>query len=172
MEFNWRKVVGAVAPALGTALGGPLGFMAGGLVAEALGVENPEDEEAMAQAMKCATPEQLAALKQADANFKVRMKELDVDLERLASEDRASARARQATTGDKTPAYLAMLVTGGFFGLLGWMMYQAPPDGSAVLLNIMLGALGAAWTSVIAYYFGSSAGSAQKTAMLSQAKGA
>ena len=46
------------------------------------------------------------------------------------------------------------------------MMYQAPPEGSRDVLNIMLGSLGTGWVTMLAYYFGSSAGSARKDAML------
>lgn len=43
------------------------------------------------------------------------------------------------------------------------------PVASRDVLNIMLGSLGTAWISIIAYYFGSSNGSSRKTELLAKA---
>jgi membrane-bound ClpP family serine protease len=117
-----------------------------------------------------ATPEQLAAVKKIDADFKVQMKELDIDLERIASQDRDSARNMQIHTNDWIPRVLALLITVGFFGILIWMLTKGmPPTGTEALL-MMLGALGTAWTGVVNFYYGSSAGSKAKTDVLSEFK--
>ena len=77
------KIVGAVAPSIATAIGGPLGGMAMKVVAEVLGLPGDSSEKDVAKAMASATPDQLLALKQADQDFAVRMRELDIDLEKL-----------------------------------------------------------------------------------------
>jgi len=93
MKFGFVKnIIGAVAPTIGTALGGPMGNMAANMVAEALGCEpTPKKIE---QAVQAATPEQLAELKKIDAEFEVQMKELEVDLYALQTKDIQDARAR------------------------------------------------------------------------------
>lgn len=76
-------------------------------------------------------------------------------------DDRKSAREMQSATRSRMPAILAILVTIGFFGILyALMMGIAKPSNE---LMIMLGSLGTAWSGIIAYYFGSSAGSQAKT---------
>lgn len=167
--MNWKKIVGGVAPALATALGGPLAGVAAAAVSDALlGKPNGSDGE-IAAALTAGGPDALLKLKQADQAFASRMKELDIDLEKLHQADRSSAREREAKAGDSiTPRSLAFLVTAGFFGVLGWLLaYGKPIDGGDALL-VMLGSLGTAWASVIAYYFGSSAGSKEKSEMLAR----
>jgi hypothetical protein len=112
--IDWKKIVGSVAPVLATALGGPLAGVATKAVAAAV-LGKPEAKESdIAAALAGATPEQLAALKKADQDFAVRMRELDIDLDRLASEDRDSARRREVDARDSwTPRLLALLVTAG-----------------------------------------------------------
>lgn len=81
-----------------------------------------------------------------------------IALDQLTAEtaDRASARNREITLKDHTPALLAITVTLGFFGLLGTMAFYPLQSGNAQVLNIMIGALGSAWMSVLGYYFGAS----------------
>lgn len=159
-------IIRTVAPSIATAIGGPLAGMAVRELSNAvLGKPDATQDEIVA-AVQGATPEQLAALKKIDADFQIRMKELGIDLERIAASDRASARDMQAKVNDWLPRSLAVLVTFGFFGVLSWMMlYGMPSSGSEALL-LMLGALQSAWTAIIAFYYGSSAGSAAKTDML------
>jgi len=60
---------------------------------------------------------------------------------------------------------LAVLILIGFFGAIAFMLvFPLPAPGHDALL-IMIGALAAAFGMVISYYFGSSSGSATKTAL-------
>jgi hypothetical protein len=172
MAFDWRALVKSVAPSIGTALGGPLGGVAGLALAKVLGVPDASagDDTALAAAVQGATPDQLLALKKADQDFQIQMTELGFkDQEAIAAinaGDRASARDREVATKDWTPKALAISITIGFFGLLYYLLRHEPPQGSRDILNIMLGSLGAAWMGVVTYYFGSSAGSDRKTEIL------
>jgi hypothetical protein len=159
-----KEILGAVAPTLGTALGGPLGGAAARAIsAKLLGKENATAEEISA-AVELATPAQLAELKKVEADFKVEMQKLEVDLVRIAAEDRDSARQRQAAMGDHTPTILAILTMVSFFGYIGAVTFLPSARGADVgLVNVAIGWLGGTASTVIAYYFGSSAGSKKKT---------
>jgi hypothetical protein len=161
-------LLGQVAPTLATAMGGPLAGLAVKTLSNVLLGNEEGDEAAVAKAMQNATPDQLADIKKIDADFKVRMQELEIDLERISAGDRDSARKREMTVGDHTPKILAGAITLGFFGILFWMfVYGVPKNGNEALL-LMLGALQTAFTGVIAYYFGSSAGSKAKNELLAK----
>jgi len=164
MDFwsDAKQALGAVAPILGSAVGGPLGGTAAGLVAQALGLEPQTPAPQLATAVAAATPDQLVALKKADEDFQTALKTLDLNAEKIAADDRASARTREAATHDWVPGVLMLLLTGGFFGLLGYLAAHDVPAGNRDLLNVMLGSLGAAWTGGVTYYYGSSAGAAVK----------
>ena len=156
-------LLASVAPTIATALGGPLAGLATKTLSDALFGHQEGNEEDIAAALSSASPDQLAKIKQIDADFKARMKELDIDLERISAGDRDSARNMAIQTKDATPKVLAFFICAGFFGILAWMMVIGmPPSGTEALL-MMLGALGTSFTGVIAYYFGSSAGSKAKT---------
>lgn len=169
MDVDWKKVVAAVAPGLATALGGPLAGVAVSALSEQL-LGRPDGSEAeVATALRVGGSDALLKLKDAEQAFQTRMRELDIDLERLHQADRANARDREAKTGDVwTPRLLAFFVTAGFFGVLSFLLLVGKPADGGDALMVMLGALGGAWASVVAYFFGSSAGSAAKTDILAK----
>ena len=158
-----KKIVGIVAPFLGTMIGGPFGAAATKLIAEVL-LDDPNASQAdIEQAIASASPDQLVKLKQVDANYKTKMAELGIDEVKIAALDRESARKREALTQDRVPAILAIMLTLGFFGILITMMFYPIPTQTQNVIDVMLGALGTAWISCITYYFGSSYGSLVKT---------
>ena len=67
---------------------------------------------------------------------------------------------------DRTPAIPRVQHHRGFFGVLCGMMFVEIPISAKDVLYVMVGSLGTAWTGVIAYYFGSSAGSGAKHALI------
>lgn len=164
------KIVGAVAPTIATAIGGPLGGMAMKVVADVLGLPADSSEKDVSKAMAAATPDQLLALKQADQDFAVRMRELDIDLEKIAASDRDSARRREAQVRDWMPRVLAFVVVAGFMAtvflvLLGYVDGMKDPL-MATTTGTIIGFVSAKCEQVVAYYFGSSSSSQQKTQML------
>ena len=163
---QFGPLLSSVAPTLATALGGPLAGLAVKSLSKALLGAEDFSEEAVIDAMATASPEQLAAVKKIDADFKVQMKSLDIDLERIAVDDRKSARTMQTETKDWIPRALAISVTLGYFGIIAYVLVSGlPMNGSEVLL-MLLGTLSAGWTGVMAFYFGSSSGSQKKDAMI------
>ncbi|WP_296988219.1 hypothetical protein [Thalassospira sp. UBA1131] len=167
MDFDWKSIVKTVAPVLGTAIGGPLGGLATRTIAGALLGDEDATEDQIAAAVQSASPDQLLALKKAEQDFKVQMRKLDIDIERIHQQDRDSARNREVKTGDTwTPRLLAIAITVGFFGILSFMVTHALPETGRDALLVMLGSLGTAFAGVIAYYFGSSSGSKSKDAAM------
>lgn len=162
-------LVRTVAPSIASAVGGPLAGMATKAISEALLGKPDGTEQELLQAVDRATPEQLLALKKAEQDFAVQMRELDIDLERIAVADRDSARSREVKTKDWTPKALAGLITVGYFGALFYMLRNGlPQHGGSEAMLVMLGTLGTAWGGVVAYYFGSSAGSRAKDEIMRQ----
>ena len=149
---NVKNIIGAVAPTIGTALGGPMGSMAANMVAEALGCE-PEPKK-IEQAVQAATPEQLAELKKIDKDFEIRMKELDVDLYALETQDIQDARGKFSK--DWTSRIMGISVVGGFMGYIFLVTLQPPEQNSEALINLVLGYLGGLASAVISFYFGAS----------------
>ena len=169
MSFDWKSIVKTVAPMLGTALGGPFGGIAGAAIAKALGTPDAKPETLQA-AIQNATPEQLAAVQKIEDDFKAQMAQMgfaDTEaLEKIAADDRASARDREEKVKDHTPAVGFYLITLGFFGFLGVMVFHLIPQINAAVLNVMVGSLGAAWVQCVAYYYGASKTDATTAQML------
>lgn len=164
---DWKAALQAVAPAIATALGGPLAGLAATVVGRTLlGREQEatttmqEAQEAVARAV--ATPEGLARLKEAEAKLLELSSQLTIRLEEVSAGDRASARA-MAQEDRWTPRMLAAGVFLGWLGLNSAVFAFGMPTGAGELLSRALGGLDALMAAVFAFYFGSSAGSKAKT---------
>jgi len=167
---TFGPLIGSVAPTIATALGGPIAGMAVKAISGALFGHDGASAEDIQTALANPTADQLAALKKVEHDFKVQMKSLDIDLERIAAGDRDSARSMQKEIKDWIPRALAVSVTFGFFAILIYMLvYGLPTTGNEALL-LLLGALQTAWCGIIAFYFGSSSGSQKKDMMIYHSK--
>lgn len=163
MDFGkMGGLLAQVAPTIASALGGPLAGLAVKTLSTALLGTDEGNEQEVAAALSSATPEQLAKLKEIDANFAITMKKLDIDLAQIDATDRNSARQREVQLRDKTPMILAGVVCIGFFSVLGGLMFYGLPQKGQDALLILLGALSSSFTAVIGYYYGSSSGSRAK----------
>jgi len=153
MKFDAIKnLVGAVAPTLGTALGGPLGGAAASAIASGLGCDT--DARSLEKALSQATPEQLVQIKKAELDFEARMKELDVDLYALQTADTADARKHFAK--DWTARFLAITLCLLFAGYIVLVTVLPPDQNSDAIINLILGSITGSFSTVIAFYFGSS----------------
>jgi hypothetical protein len=163
--FDWKSLVSSVAPLLGTAIGGPFGLMAGKVLQETLGVDS---EEAAIEQLRT-NPDALLKLKAGEQAFASRMKELDITEQQLHAADRDSARKLATSRGILFQAGLTVLFMAGYFGLF-YLFFS----GTEVVLNdwqrgqvgVLIGVLTASIPQLLAFWFGSSKGSADKTAAM------
>jgi hypothetical protein len=160
--MDWLK---QIAPTIATAMGGPLAGMAVSAISKAIGVD-PEKVGDLISSNKLSA-EQIAQVKLAEIELQKQAQELGLNFEKLEVEDRKSARDMQSATRSMMPPLLAGAVTIGFFSIMVMMFFNKIDSANPAIL-MMLGSLGTAWTGIIAYYFGSSAGSQAKTDLLSK----
>ena len=158
MKGILKNLVSTVAPTIGTALSGPLGGMAMGKIAEVLGVSN--DQKSIQQALQSATPEQMMELKKAEQEFEVQMKELDVDIFKLETQDKQLARGMFSK--DWSARIIGLFTIGGFLGYIFLVTLQPPEQNSEALINLVLGYLGGLASAIISFYFGASNSSDKK----------
>ena len=172
-----KKVFGAlakVAPLAAAAMsGGALGPAAQGVVSavgRALGKPGASPEECE-KAVADASPEQFVELRRIEADLAKEQAELDYKREELgykrvvvAAKDRDSARKREAAVKDSTPKILSFLITGALMAVILILMLRGAQIDTAVshVLSVLVGYLGAGFQTMLSYYFGSSAGSAEK----------
>ena len=159
MTVGWLSTV---APTIASALGGPLAGLAVEAVSKAIGIDPKDVAKTIADGKLSA--EQVALIKVAEIEMAARAQELGLDFAKLAVDDRRSARDMQSINNSFIPGAMALVVTVGFFGILIGLMTEHFKTSEALLL--MLGSLGTAWTGIIAFYFGSSAGSQAKDSLL------
>jgi hypothetical protein len=163
--MDWLKTV---LPTVATALGGPLAGVAVNFIADKLGLED-KTIEAVQAAISGASPEQLVQLKQIDADLQKYFAGLGIKLEEIAAADRASARDREAKTGDTlTPRALAGLIVLGWFLVQWFLLTHVVATEMREIVLRALGTLDMALGLVLGYYFGSSSSSRVKDELIAK----
>jgi hypothetical protein len=166
MELGvFGKLIENVAPTIATALGGPVAGIAVKALSTALLGHPDGSEDDVNAALAAATPDQIAAIKRADNDFKVQMKSLDIDLIKIAEKDRESARNMQIANKSILVPSLATIIISAFVvvtigTLLGYAKIESAMAGT------LIGYLSAKAELVLSFYFGSSADSESKSEMI------
>jgi hypothetical protein len=168
--MNLKNLLSTVAPALGTAIGGPFGGIAGKLIADALGKDKPKDEAGLAAMVEDALqdPETALKIKQADDAFKARMKELSVDIYKTEVDDRKNA--RDMAKANMWPQITISIVYNIIYFLALSEFAQLLDSQQKLntevmmLLSGLLGLMTGEIPRINAFWFGSSHGSQKKDA--------
>lgn len=145
-----------IAPTMATGLGGPLAGVAVKTVMKSLNLGDDASPEDLEKAVDAATPEQMSNLRQADLDFKVRMKELDIDLVKTQTADIQDA--RKTFGDDPIPKIFAMVALLGFLGYVFMVTIQPPDANDDGVVNLILGYLGGLVSGISAFFFGGSNG--------------
>jgi hypothetical protein len=162
--MEWLKTI---APTIATALGGPLAGMAVAAVSKALNIA-PEEVQDVISSGKL-TAEQVASIQLAELELKKQAQSMNLDFAKLTVEDRKSARDMQIATKSMLVPSLAILIVSAFIGVvIATLGGFAVVD--SVLAGTLIGYLSAKAEQVVNFYFGSSAGSKEKTELLAKAE--
>lgn len=177
-DFDWKKLVGGIAPVLGTALGGPLAGQAISMLGQALGLGDDASETTVAAAVSSGrlSGEQVVAMQQAEQDFKVKMEGLRIDVLKI---NQAADGALIADTADARHVFgehenvflLGCIILGAFALLMGLVLtgcfflmtgrVQVDPSTMAVcsgLIGTVVGYVAANAQQVVSFFYGSSKG--------------
>lgn len=166
---GFTDVLKTLAPTVASVLGGPLAGMAVTALGGILGVSDATQEKiANVITNGQMTPDQVAAIKTLELQYQNDEKERGFKYAELEFKDRDSARQREVNTKDNTNKILAFTIVGSFIAMVGATLLGYAKVES-VLAGTLVGYLSAKAEQVLAYYFGSSAGSVQKTNLLAKA---
>ena len=145
------SMVSKFAPAIGTALGGPLGGLAVSAIAERLGVADTIEE--VTKAIKT------------DPESAIKLQQLENEKFKAILADKDSARNREATiaTSEKAPLLsklvsplLAVIVVVTWVGIQFTLLNTTVPQEMRELVARVLGTLDGALMVILSYYFGAS----------------
>ena len=173
--MNWKdigkKIAGKGLPILGNLLGGGIGEQAGNMIAGVLGCE--ATPEKISNRLEN-SPELYVELKKYELENKTALQALQIQETGMYLADKQSARNREVETTKATGKRdwflygLAAAIIVGFFTLTAIFLTN-PPQETTILI-MLISNMAANTTMVLAYFFGSSKGSADKNAIINTGK--
>jgi len=169
-----KSSIQSIAPAIGGVLGGPLGAAAASTLSKVL-LGKPDGSEAeIASAVSAMTPEKMVELEKADKAFQIKVIELANEAEERRINDVKHAREKsesESKRGQKDWIRPSMTFStlGSMVTLVVLLSFSTTSSQSSMsVIEILIGCLSTCFISQVGYYFGSSAGSARKTELMSK----
>ena len=149
-----------------TGVGAPVGMAIGavGALGRAFGLGSSAKPEDVLQAISVDPEIRLKAMV-AENDFKVKMREAEIEELRLELSDLKSARDMNVSTGNNVNTVLSYGIILAFIATVGMTLMGYAKVESA-LAGTLIGYISAKAEQVIAFHFGSSRGSQQKTSMI------
>ena len=141
-----------IAPSIATALGGPLAGLAVSAISKALGIDEKDVQKTIETGKLSA--DQLASLKQAEIELQAKAQELGLNFEKLATDDRKSAREMQISTRSFVPALLSILIVVAWALVQYFLLTHIIAQEMRELVARVLGTLDGALMLVLGFYFG------------------
>jgi hypothetical protein len=178
---DWKSIVKTVAPAISSALGGPLAGAAVSALSTAI-LGNPTASESQIERviLNGLSPDALAAMKKADQDFMVEMQRVNGDIEKAYLLDVQDA--RRSHGNDDRLYKLAYGMIGTFVAIMivtlwgGYEILTGDTKIESSTLAVISGIVGAVvgyvasnTQQVVGYFFGSSSGSDKKTDAITEA---
>jgi hypothetical protein len=163
------SVVGKLAPTVASAFGGPLAGAAVSAVGEILGISEPTQDKIKAAIEDGQlTGAQIQALRELDMRYQNEEKERGFRYSELAYKDRDSARRANVEGGTQKDllimSVILLIIT---LGCEIVVLFVGYPSGlSEIIVGRVLGLMDAVAMMVLAYWYGTTNGSAIKSTML------
>lgn len=168
--MDWLKTI---APTVASALLGPLGGVAVSAIGNIFGVSDATTEKItkLIQTGQL-TPEQITDLKKLEAQYQENERERGFKYAELAFKDRDSARQYNTSGGIQGRLFvmsvILLLIT---LGTEVWVLFRGYPlDIPEIIVGRVLGLMDAVAMMVLAYYYGTTSGSMQKSELLAQSQ--
>ena len=146
----------SLAPTIASAAGGPMAGMAVKMAAQKLGIPDATANEI--EDLIEREPEKAVLLKEADKDFKDRIREMEIDLESFKTEVEDRKDARSKFSGDMTPklfCILALILYGAYVMTVTILPHD---QNDETIISLVLGQLSGILGTCAAFFYGGSNG--------------
>lgn len=160
--MSWLNKLKEYAPDIAAAVlsgGATLPQLALKAVSDATG-QTVSNEDELSSMVNSASPETMLKIKQAGNSFKIRMRELDVELDQAELKDLANARENHKHS--LMPAIICIGLTVLVGAGAGALFTLDIPEGNTEITYLLFGTMLAKWGDSIAYWVGTTRSSANK----------
>jgi hypothetical protein len=169
---DWKETLKQLAPTVATALLGPAGGIAVSAIGSIFGMTDATPDS-IAKAIKDGqiTPEQITELKKLELQYQNDEKERGFKYADLAFKDRDSARKYNVAGNVQDKLFwMSIMLLVATLGCELMVLFGGYPQGlPEMIVGRVLGLMDSVTMLVLAYWYGTTNGSAQKTDLLAQA---